>query len=221
MGGESPHVNGRVRNQRPAQALSDAGLDSFPTERAWPCTQRGGLRGEADRRFPSTQTCAGCGCRPNAKRDPGVRVYRCPRCGWECDRDAYAALNPAAGGAAHAPGEAVNGQGDGIGRPGAHPDATVGEAPSDGTPVDGPRSARVVPHRRQAEAPMPRPLPAIRPNPGWTQGMEPGLVRLGEAARLLGTPRTRFGSGNARANGGLLARRAEGRGTTIGQSCPG
>ena len=95
VGVESLHVNGRVRNRRWAKALSDAGMGAFRTERAWPCTQRGVLWGEADRRFPSTQTGAGCGGRPDAKRDLGVRMYRCPRCGWECDRDANAALNPA------------------------------------------------------------------------------------------------------------------------------
>ena len=123
-------------------------MGSFPTELAWQCTPRGVLWVEADRRFPSTQVCAGCGCRPDARLDLGVRVYRCPRCGWECERDAHAALNLAAWGAAHAAGEAVNGHGDGVGHPGVNPDATVGAVPSDGTPVDWERSARIVPHRR-------------------------------------------------------------------------
>ena len=136
VGVESLNIRGRVRNRRWAKALSDAGLGAFPTELAWQCIQRGVLWVEADRRFPSTQVCACCGCRPDAQLDLGVRVYRCPRCGWECARDAHAA------------GEAVNGQGDGVGRPGAHPDATVGAVPSDGTPVDWQRSARIVPHRR-------------------------------------------------------------------------
>ena len=82
------------------------------------------------------------------KLDLGVRMYRCARCGWECDRDANAALNLAAWRAAHVAGEAVNGYGNGVGRPGAHPDATVSAVPSDGTSVDLQRSARVAPHRR-------------------------------------------------------------------------
>ena len=97
---------------------------------------------------PSRRLRFNSGCRPDAQLDLGVRVYRCPRCGWECDRDAHAALNLAAWGTAHAAGEAVNGHGDGVGRPGVHPDATVGAVPSDGTPVDWERSARIVPHRR-------------------------------------------------------------------------
>ena len=40
VGVESLHVRGMVRNQRWAKALSDAGLGSFLTELAWPCTQR-------------------------------------------------------------------------------------------------------------------------------------------------------------------------------------
>ena len=145
---ESLHVRGLVRNQRLAKALSDAGMGSFLTELAWQCTKRGVRLVEADRWFPSTQICACCGCRPDAKVDLSVRVYRCARCGWECDRDANAALNLAAWGAAHAAGEAVNGHGDGVSRPGARPGATVGEVPSDGTPVDVRRSTRIVPHRR-------------------------------------------------------------------------
>ena len=145
---ESLNIRGMVRNKRLAKALSDAGLGSFLTELAWQCTKRGVRLVEADRWFPSTQTCACCGCRPDVKVDLGVRVYRCARCGWECDRDANAALNLAAWGAAHAAGEAVNGHGDGVGRPGANPGATVSEVPSDGTPVDLRRSARIVPHRR-------------------------------------------------------------------------
>ena len=123
-------------------------MGSFLTELAWQCCKREVRLVEADRWFPSMQVCAGCGCRPHAKLTLSVRMYRCSRYGWECDRDENAALNLAAWGAAHAAGEAVNGRGDGVGRPGVNPGATVSEVPSDGTQVDWQRSARVVPHHR-------------------------------------------------------------------------
>ena len=64
VGVEALNIRGRVRNRRWTKALSDAGLGSFPTELAWPCTPRGVLWVEADRRF-----------RPDAQLNFGVRVY--------------------------------------------------------------------------------------------------------------------------------------------------
>ena len=55
--------------------------------------KRGVLLLKAGRWFPSTQLCARCGQRSNARIDLSVRLYRCHLCGWQCDRDRNAALN--------------------------------------------------------------------------------------------------------------------------------
>ena len=148
VGGEALNIRGRVRNRRWTKALSDAGMGSFPTELAWQCTPRGVLWVEADRRFPSTQVCACCGCRSDAQLALGVRVYRCSCCGWECDRDANAALNLAAWEPPMRPGRLSTGMETVSAVRVRTRDATVGAVPSDGTPVDWQRSAWIVPHRR-------------------------------------------------------------------------
>ena len=90
---ETLNVAGMVRNRRLAKALTDAAVGGFLRELEWQCAKRGVLLLKAGLWFPSTQICARCGGRPNARIDLSVRVYRCQHCGWQCDRDRNAALN--------------------------------------------------------------------------------------------------------------------------------
>ena len=90
---ETLNVAGMVRNRRLAKALTDAAVGGFLRELEWQCAKRGVLLLKAGRWFPSTQICARCGGRPNARIDLSVRLYRCHLCGWQCDRDRNAALN--------------------------------------------------------------------------------------------------------------------------------
>ena len=46
---------------------------------------------QADRWYPSTQLCSNCGHRQ--KLTLNQRIYRCPECGLEIDRDLNAAIN--------------------------------------------------------------------------------------------------------------------------------
>ena len=90
---ETLNVAGMVRNRRLAKALTDAAVGGFLRELEWQCAKRGVLLLKAGLWFPSTQICARCGGRPNARIDLSVRLYRCHLCGWQCDRDQNAALN--------------------------------------------------------------------------------------------------------------------------------
>ena len=79
--------------RRLAKALTDAAVGGFLRELEWQCVKRGVLLLKAGLWFPSTQICARCGGRPDARIDLSVRVYRCQHCGWQCDRDHNAAIN--------------------------------------------------------------------------------------------------------------------------------
>ena len=90
---ETLHVAGMVRNRRLAKALTDAAVGGFLRELEWQCVKRGVRLLKAGMWSPSTQICARCGERPDARIDLSVRVYRCQHCGWQCDRDRNAAIN--------------------------------------------------------------------------------------------------------------------------------
>ena len=90
---ETLNVAGMVRNRRLAKALTDAVVGGFLRELEWQCVKRGVRLLKAGLWVPSTQICAWCGGRPNARIDLSVRLYRCHLYGWECDRDQNAALN--------------------------------------------------------------------------------------------------------------------------------
>ena len=79
-----------LKDKRGVGALSNAALRSFQDKIAYRCTERRIEVVKADRWFPSTQLCSGCGERRKVSR--GERVYKCA-CGVELNRDFNAALN--------------------------------------------------------------------------------------------------------------------------------
>ena len=89
---EDLNVAGMVQLRSLARAVSDAGLGDL----ARMITYKAGWYGlqviEADRWFPSSKTCSGCG---NLKADLTLsdRSYRCNACGLHLDRDVNAAVN--------------------------------------------------------------------------------------------------------------------------------
>ena len=78
---ETLNIAGMVRNRRLAKALTDAAVGGFLRELEWQCAKRGVRLLKAGMWFPSTQICARCGGRPNARIDLSVRLYRCHLCG--------------------------------------------------------------------------------------------------------------------------------------------
>lgn len=89
---EDLNIKGMMRNRRLAKALSDAAMGEFHRQIIYKAEQRGAEIIVADRFYPSSKTCSGCG----AVKDIltlGERVYSCEACGLEVDRDLNAAIN--------------------------------------------------------------------------------------------------------------------------------
>jgi len=94
---EDLHVDGMKRNRKLALSISDVGLGEFRRQMTYKTAWQGEALLLADRWFPSTKRCSGCG---NMKEDMDLseRIYVCenPACGLVIDRDVNAALNLAA-----------------------------------------------------------------------------------------------------------------------------
>jgi len=97
---EDLNVAGMTRNRRLARAIADQGLGQARRMLGYKTTWNGGTLVVADRWFPSSKLCSGCGA-VKAKLALSERTYRCD-CGLVMDRDVNAArnlLNLAASGA--------------------------------------------------------------------------------------------------------------------------
>ncbi|MFD0580023.1 IS607 family element RNA-guided endonuclease TnpB [Dactylosporangium darangshiense] len=114
---EDLNVAGMVRNRKLAKAISDCGFGTIRTMLGYKMLWNGGLLVVADRWFPSSRTCSGCGA-VKAKLPLRVRTFTCAECGLILDRDLNAARNLAglvcntgAGVAAHPEPQGSNGRG--------------------------------------------------------------------------------------------------------------
>jgi putative transposase len=92
IGIETLNVKGMMQNRRLSKALSDASLSEFLRQIEYKARWRGAVVVKADRFYPSSKTCSGCG---SVKSDLtlGDRTYRCESCGLVIGRDLNAALN--------------------------------------------------------------------------------------------------------------------------------
>jgi transposase len=92
---EDLNVDGMRRNRHLALAISDVGLGEFKRQMSYKTAWQGEAFLLADRWFPSTKLCSGCG---HVKKgmDLSERVYVCDNCNLVIDRDLNAALNLAA-----------------------------------------------------------------------------------------------------------------------------
>jgi putative transposase len=93
---ENLHVRGMQRNKHLALSISDAGLREMRRQLAYKSEWYGSTVVIADRNYPSTQLCSGCGSMNEQMR--GInglrrRTYDCAACGLSLDRDANAAIN--------------------------------------------------------------------------------------------------------------------------------
>jgi putative transposase len=83
---------GGVRKRGLNRALSDAALAEVRRMLGYKCAWYGSALVEADRYYPSSKTCSGCG-----RRKPNLtladRTYACDHCGLRIDRDLNAAVN--------------------------------------------------------------------------------------------------------------------------------
>ena len=93
IGIETLNVRGMVANVRLARHISDVGWGMILRQLAYKTSwSEGALLVAADRFFPSSKTCSGCGA-VRAKLALSERVFACDACGLVLDRDHNAALN--------------------------------------------------------------------------------------------------------------------------------
>lgn len=92
---EDLNVKGMVKNHNLAKAASDVSMSELHRQIEYKATWNGIEVLKADRWFASSKTCSVCGC-INSELTLAMRVYKCPNCGAEIDRDLNAAMNLAA-----------------------------------------------------------------------------------------------------------------------------
>jgi putative transposase len=89
---EDLNVSGMLRNHSLARALSDASLSEVHRQLTYKSKWYGAELLEADRFYPSSKRCSGCG----EKKESlllSERMYCCEFCGLVIDRDLNAAIN--------------------------------------------------------------------------------------------------------------------------------
>lgn len=107
---EDLNVAGMLKNRRLARRIADAGFGEIRRQLAYKTEWNGGRLIVADRWFPSSKTCSGCGV-VKAKLLLSERDYKCESCGLVIDRDENAARNLAALAVAASGAETLNGRG--------------------------------------------------------------------------------------------------------------
>ncbi|EFC83113.1 IS607 family element RNA-guided endonuclease TnpB [Parafrankia sp. EUN1f] len=89
---EDLHVAGMVRGRRLAKAVAAAGFGEIRRQLDYKTVWYGSRLRVADRWYPSSKTCSGCGWR-NPSLTLSDRVFHCQSCGLVADRDHNAAIN--------------------------------------------------------------------------------------------------------------------------------
>ncbi|RZT77898.1 putative transposase [Micromonospora violae] len=92
---EDLNVVGMLANRTLARCVADAGFAEIRRQLAYKTRWNGGRLLLADRWYPSSKTCSGCGTR-KTKLALSEREYTCQACGLVIDRDRNASLNLAA-----------------------------------------------------------------------------------------------------------------------------
>jgi putative transposase len=92
IGIESLNVSGMMKNRHQARAIQEQNLSALLFQIQYKAERQGATIVKADRWYPSSKTCSRCG---HIKRDLKLsdRIYKCPVCGAEIDRDVNAAIN--------------------------------------------------------------------------------------------------------------------------------
>jgi putative transposase len=89
---EDLHVRGMQRNKHLALSVSDAGMGELRRQLVYKSEWYGSTLVIADRFFPSSKLCSGCGTIKDTL-SLNERVYDCDVCGLSLDRDENAAIN--------------------------------------------------------------------------------------------------------------------------------
>ena len=94
---EDLNVSGMLGNRKFSRALVDAGMAGFLGKLVYKCRWHGAELVRANRWYPSSKLCSGCGSR-NGALTLSDRQWQCELCGAVHDRDTNAALNLRAAG---------------------------------------------------------------------------------------------------------------------------
>jgi putative transposase len=89
---EDLHVRGMQRNKHLALSISDASMGELRRQLAYKSEWYGSTLVIADRFFPSSKLCSGCGVIKDTL-SLSERVFECDACGISLDRDENAAIN--------------------------------------------------------------------------------------------------------------------------------
>jgi putative transposase len=89
---ETLNIAGMKTNRRLARHISDVGWGLALAQLKYKTAWAGSLLEPADRFYPSSKTCSGCGM-VKAKLSLSERVFGCEACGFSLDRDENAARN--------------------------------------------------------------------------------------------------------------------------------
>jgi putative transposase len=81
-----------MKNKHLSKAIGEQGLNTFKRILEYKCEYYGIEFVEADRFFPSSKMCCKCGHIKKALK-LSERMYQCPVCGNEIDRDLQASIN--------------------------------------------------------------------------------------------------------------------------------
>lgn len=89
---EDLNVQGMMKNRHLSKAVQEQCFYEFIRQMEYKCAWNGIEFIKADRFYPSSKTCSGCGC---IKKDLKLsdRIYHCSDCGLVIDRDYNAAIN--------------------------------------------------------------------------------------------------------------------------------
>ncbi|NML50013.1 IS200/IS605 family element transposase accessory protein TnpB [Streptomyces sp. R302] len=150
---EDLNVAGMLRNPRLARHIADAGFGEIRRRLTYKAQRNGCRIVAANRWFPSSKTCSGCGA-VKAKLPLHVRTYECGACGLVIDRDDNAALNLAALAAACVTGTGVAGDQDtapAVPKPRGADQKTRATRPRRKTGT-GRAGGATLPHQRQTES---------------------------------------------------------------------
>jgi putative transposase len=85
-------ISGLMRNHRLAKSLADAAMGEAGRHLSYKCAWYGADLRLANRWYPSSKTCSGCGHKKQ-RLDLSERTYHCAHCGLDIDPDLNAAVN--------------------------------------------------------------------------------------------------------------------------------